>query len=371
MGFDRLYIGRVDLVYNSFAGAFSDSPRAVFERLRDEPGHRHVWLASDRHAAAFPPGVETVPYGSPEAVAALEAADVVVANTHTDFEWDKGPGTFYLQIWHGSPLKTVHWDILWSPPGLLDRLQRDVDRWDVLVSPNAASTPRLRQAFRWDREVLEIGYPRNDVLNAPDREERRTRVRQQLGIPDGTTAVLYTPTFRDDAVFAGRSFELALDTDAFAAALGADHVLLLRLHYMVTETLPPAGHPAVRDVSLHPDVSELYLAADVLVTDYSSTMFDFAVTGRPLAFLTYDLADFQHRLRGFYFDLEDEAPGPLVETTAELIGVLRDREGTRARYADRYVRFRERYCHLEDGHATDRVLERLAVLPDPEAATIE
>jgi CDP-glycerol glycerophosphotransferase len=351
----------VDLVYNSFAGAFSDSPRAVFERLRDVPGHRHVWLAAERHAAAFLPGVETVPYGSPEAVAALEAADVVVANTHTDFEWSKRPGTLYLQIWHGSPLKRVHRDILWSPPGLLDRLQRDVDRWDVLVSPNWASTPRLRHAFRWEGEVLEIGYPRNDVLSAPDREERRACVRGRFGIPDTATAVLYTPTFRDDAVFEERSFELALDTDAFGAALGADHVLLLRLHYMVTDELPPIDDPAVRDVSLHPDVSELYLAADVLVTDYSSTMFDFAVTGRPLAFLTYDLADFQHRLRGFYFDLEDKAPGPLVETTAELIAVLRDLDTTRTQYAERYARFRERYCHLEDGHATDRVLEWLAV----------
>ena len=353
-----------DLVYNSFAGAFSDSPRAVFEALRDDPGHRHVWLASDRHIAAFPPEVETVPYDSPEAVAALEGADVVVANTHTDCEWSKRPDTLYLQTWHGTPLKRVHKDILWSPPGLHDRQQLDVDRWDVLLSPNRASTPRLRQAFRYDGEMIETGYPRNDVLSARDREQRRAAVRERLGIADGATAVLYTPTFRDDSVFAERSFELGLDTDAFAAALGSDHVLLLRLHYLVTDELPPAADPAVRDVSSHPDVSELYLAADVLVTDYSSTMFDFAVTGRPLAFLTYDLADFQHRVRGFYFDLAEEAPGPLVETTAGLIGVLRDLEGTRARYAERYARFRERYCHLEDGRATERVLERLGVRPE-------
>jgi CDP-glycerol glycerophosphotransferase len=305
-----------------------------------------------------------VPYDTPEAVAALEAAGVVIANTHTDFEWSKRPDTLYLQTWHGTPLKRVHKDILWSPPGLHDRQQLDVDRWDVLLSPNRASTARLRQAFRYDREVLETGYPRNDVLSAPDREARRAALRERLGIADGTTAVLYTPTFRDDSVFAERRFELGLDADAFAAALGSDHVLLLRLHYLVPEELPPPRHPAVRDVSSHPDVSELYLAADVLVTDYSSTMFDFAVTGRPLAFLTYDLADFQHRVRGFYFELADEAPGPLVETTAELIGVLRDLDATRARYAERYARFSERYCHLEDGRATERVLERLGVRPE-------
>ena len=92
--------------------------------------------------------------------------------------------------------------------------------------------------------MLETGYPRNDVLSAPDRDERRARVREQLGIADGTTAVLYTPTFRDDAVFAERSFELGLDVDAFAAALGADHVLLLRLHYMVDR--PASRPPATR-----------------------------------------------------------------------------------------------------------------------------
>ena len=324
-----------------------------------------MWLADARHADAFPPGVETVPYESPEAVAALEAADVVVANTHTNLEWSKGPGTLYLQTWHGTPLKTVHRDILWSPPGLREYQQRDVDRWDVLISPNRVSTPRLRQAFAYEGEVLETGYPRNDVLSAPDRDERRAQLRERLGIPDGTTAVLYTPTFRDDAVFGERSFELGLDVDAFAAALGADHVLLLRLHYMVTDALPPMRQPSVRDVSLHPDVSELYLAADMLVTDYSSTMFDFAVTGRPMAFLTYDLADFQHRVRGFYFELADEAPGPLVETTAELIDVVRDLDALRASHAEQYARFRERYCHLEDGGATQRVLDRLAVRARP------
>jgi CDP-glycerol glycerophosphotransferase len=97
----------------------------------------------------------------------------------------------------------------------------------------------------------------------------------------------------------------------------------------------------------------------VLVTDYSSTMFDFAVTGRPMLFYTYDLADYGDRLRGFYFDLAPEAPGPLLETSAEVFDALRDLPAISARYAERYARFRERFCHLEDGRATERVLARL------------
>ena len=119
------------------------------------------------------------------------------------------------------------------------------------------------------------------------------------------------------------------------------------------------AHPAVRELSLHPDVSDLYLAADVLVTDYSSVMFDFALTGRPMLFHAHDLDDFRDRIRGFYFDLEEIAPGPLMTTTGEIVDALRDLDGVRERHADGYAAFRERFCHLEDGHATDRVLDRV------------
>jgi CDP-glycerol glycerophosphotransferase len=349
-------------VYNSFAGRYSDSPVAIHRALlREGAGHQHVWLADPAHRASFPPEVETVLLDAPEGVAALESADVVIANTHTEVEWQKGPQTTYLQTWHGTPLKRIHWDVLWAPEGRLERLQRDVDRWDVLVSPNRASTPLLRQAFRFTGEVLESGYPRNDVLLAPGREATRARVREQLGLAEGTTAILYAPTWRDDFVFGEDRGKLELDLDVLRVAdeLGDGHRLLLRLHYMLTGRLAAVEHPAVRDVSLHPDISELYLAADVLVTDYSSVMFDFAVTGKPQLFYTYDLASYRDSLRGFYFDFAPVAPGPLLETTDELIAALRDLDGVRERNAARYASFRERFCHLEDGHATARVVERV------------
>ena len=351
----------MDVVYQSFEGRYSDNPRAIHAALSREGGHRHVWLQDPALAASFPDGVETVPYGSPESIAALEAADLVVANTHTDITWRKKPGATYLQTWHGTPLKRIHWDVLWAPEGRLDRLQQDVDQWDLLISPNAASTPFLRGAFRYDREVLETGYPRNDLLNSPDAAAIRARVRRELGIADGVTAVLYTPTWRDDFVFEGGSDDLVLDldVDAFMDALGADHVLLLRVHYMLTGRLAAAGHDAVRDVSFHPEVAELYLAADAMVTDYSSTMFDFAVTGKPMAFYAYDLDDYRDRQRGFYFDFLPEAPGPVVTTTPELIEAIADLGAIETGYGERYARFRERFCHLEDGHATERVLARL------------
>jgi CDP-glycerol glycerophosphotransferase len=354
------------IVYHSFEGRYSDNPRVLYEALLARAArHDHVWLVDPDHAAGFPPDAATVEYGSRECIRALESADLVVANTHTDLVWTKRSGALYLQTWHGTPLKRIHFDVLWAPEGRLDRLSGDVAQWDVLLSPNHASSGRLRGAFGFTGEILESGYPRNDVLSSPDAAGIRERVRRDLGIAADTTAVLYTPTWRDDVVFAegGREFALGFDVDAFTERLGEDQVLLLRLHYMLTGRLDPAEHAAVRDVSFYPDVSELFLAADVLVTDYSSTMFDFAITGKPLLFYTYDLDDFENRVRGFYFDLASVAPGPLLETTEEVLDALADLPGVAARYARPYERFRQTFCHLEDGHATERVLERVLRTP--------
>ena len=347
---------RPTIVYDSFAGRYSDSPRALHAWLQPRVPADHVWLMDPAHRAAFPTGVRTVPYGSAESVAALETADLVVGNTHIDIAWDKGPGTTYLQLWHGTPLKTVHRDIRWSQPGHLDRLQLDVERWDYLLSPSPASTPRLRSAFRWGGEVLELGYPRNDVLQRPQVDEVRAHTRASLGLAEHETVVLYAPTFRDRAYAdRGAPLKLALDVARLAAELGPGVRVLTRVHYLMTDRLAPFEVPGVLDVSWHPDIAELYAAADVLVTDYSSSMFDFAVTGKPLIFYTYDLETYRDVDRGFYFELEPVAPGPVVRTQDDLTVALTDLAAVQQAYAARYRTFRQTYCVLDDGRATKRV----------------
>jgi len=354
----------VRIVYSTFRGLFADNPRALYEGLlrRRPDGLTHTWLCNERTRASFPAGVETVIYPSAEAVTALETADVVIANDCLSMPWDKQPTTTYLQTWHGTPLKRIHHDVRPVREGWLDNADKDVARWDLLLSPNAVSTDLLGHAFGFRGPVHETGYPRNDVLNSPDRDGIRARLRADLGIADGTTAVLYAPTWRDDLVFdhAGpRDFELPIDLAAFAERLGPDHVLLLRLHSMVTGRLAIGPDTPVIDVSDHAESAELYLAADVLVTDYSSAMFDFAVTGKPMLFYTYDLEHYRDDLRGFYFDLAEIAPGPLVRTSAELIEAIADIDVAVPERTERYARFRETFCALEDGHATERVLDLL------------
>ena len=352
------------VVWSSFEGRYSDSPRALYEALRDRSDIEHTWLAAAGHRRWFPAGVTTADPATPEARAALEEADLVVASSHVEVDWEKGPRTTYLQTWHGTPLKRIHHDVLWAPPGRLAKLDEDVARWDLLLSPNPASTPRLRRSFRYDGEVLESGYPRNDVLADADRREKaRARQRNALGLPDEAVAVLYAPTWRDQEVLGEdpQPVQLALDARRFCDVLPDDHVLLVRAHNLVSRRWHLDAHPRVLDVSDEPDVSDLMAAADVLVTDYSSLMFDFALTGRPILLHAFDLETFATETRGFYFDLLPEAPGPVLRTSDEVLETLTRLPEVVAACAERYARFRERYTALEDGSATGRVLGRLGL----------
>jgi CDP-glycerol glycerophosphotransferase len=242
-----------------------------------------------------------------------------------------------------------------------------VARWDVLLSPNAASTPRMKKAFGYDGPVWETGYPRNDLLVGEGAPAARDATRAELGVRPDERVVLYAPTWRDDEKFNDEVSDIPLhlhlgavveQLDA-ASPTGCRHRLLARTHNMVSDRVHAEVAPGVVDVSLYRDPRELYLAADVLITDYSSVMFDFALTGKPMVFYAYDLDRFRDEIRGFYFDLFPESPGPVVRTEEDLVEALLHPDPDR--YAERYAAFCATFGHLEDGHATDRVLERLGL----------
>ncbi|WP_052681723.1 CDP-glycerol glycerophosphotransferase family protein [Saccharothrix sp. ST-888] len=351
------------VLYDVFGGrGYADSPRAIHAELtRRAPGLRHLWTVEDAQAE-LPEGVEPVTVWSPEWYDALATSRYLVGNTHFPEFVERRDGQVVLQTWHGTPLKRIAHDVDtgWlDDDGYLERLAREVPQWSLLLSPNSFSTPILRRAFRYPGEILESGYPRNDLLARPD-AGAAAAVRRRLGIPDGKRVVLYAPTWREDARSGdGYRLDLRLDTDAARTALGAGHVVLVRPHAHVLQRPPGCGDGFLYDVGDYPDMAELLLITDVLVTDYSSAMFDFANTGRPMLFFTHDLAHYRDDLRGFYFDFEAEAPGPLLATSAELIAALGRVDAVAAEHADRYAAFRERYCHLDDGRAASRVVDAL------------
>ncbi|RAG81710.1 CDP-glycerol:glycerophosphate glycerophosphotransferase [Streptacidiphilus pinicola] len=358
------------VLYDVFEGrSYSCSPRAVHEEMlrRGDGEVAHLWAVLDRRMPT-PPNARSVVIGSSEWYEALARSRWVVGNTHLPVELERREGQVVVQTWHGTPLKRIGFDFdndWFTDTDYLRRLEHEAKQWQVLLSPNRFSTPILRQAFHYEGEVLESGYPRNDVLQAADRELRANAVRQRLGLPAGKRVVLYAPTWREHRMrlsHGGHHLDLQLDLAAMRQALGEDHVLLVRPHAHVVEAVPGAGDGFVWDVGSYPDIQDLYLVSDVLLTDYSSAMFDFAVTGRPMLFFTYDLELYRDTLRGFYIDFEDQAPGPLLRTSAEVVDALRDLDAATSPFHGAYELFRKTYCDLDDGAASRRVVDRMLEL---------
>lgn len=344
---------------------YSDNPRAIFEELQRRGDPREcVWAVQDL-SVEVPDGVTRVLVGGRDYYRHLARSRWVISNDSMPPHYVKRDGSRYGQTWHGTPLKRIGFDIeniQMANKNYLVQFAKDVAKWDALVSPNAFSTEILRRAFRYDGEILEIGYPRNDIFHRPElAEPQAAATRRRLGLPEGKRVILYAPTWRDnDYNASGRyQFTMKLDLERLYRAFGDDAVLLIRGHQLVSSNVDSTMFGGfVRNVSSYPDIRDLYLVADVLVTDYSSVMFDFVNTGRPILFFTWDLEEYRDNLRGFYFDFEAEAPGPLLLDSSEVIDALERLDEVSAEHADRYAAFRAKYTELEDGRASERFIER-------------
>ena len=346
--------------YSSFGGrAYAGSSRAVHEELvRRDANLRHVWVVQDDQII-LPPTASPVRMSSQEHYEVLATARYVVFDGTLPAWFSRRDGQVVVQVWRSGPVRLMGLDGDDPRPGAVtmrERLTSDAGNWTYLVSPNAASTPYLSRALGYDGRILETGRPRTDALYSAPTAAERAAILERLGIPPGKRILLYAPTTRGDLVYGdGRErIDGRLDFEAVQEALGDEFAVLVRKHPDDRPPIPGAGDGQVWDVSAYSDITDLLAVSDVLITDYSSAMFDFALTGRPILFFTYDLAHYRDR---FYFDFPATAPGPLLTTPAEVVASLRDLDEVVAKYQDRYEAFRARFCARDDGSASARVVD--------------
>lgn len=337
---------------------YSCSPAAIYEQARTlAPQVRGVWVVDPKRAAQMPPGVDYVVVGSHRYMRVLARAKWLINNVNYPDFVVKRPGTIHVMTHHGTPLKVMGVDQQQYPVGLKDMdlglLLRRCDRWDFSITQNAHSTVAWERAYPCGYETLEVGYPRNDRL-ATATEAEVARVRAELGLHPGQRVLLYAPTHREYQ----SGNELMFDPIELAEALGPDTVLLVRAHYFYGASAGVQEHSRVRDVSQHGCVEDLYLAADVLITDYSSLMFDYAVLDRPIVLFAPDW-DAYRRTRGVYLDLFAEAPGVVATTFDELVMAFRSEAINGDVAVKARAIFREKFCALDDGHAAERVVRRV------------
>ena len=296
----------------------------------------------------------------------LARAKYQVFNVRQPKGYRKNEGTVFLECWHGTPLKRLVFDqeeVCGADPRYKSHFYKHVLDWDYLISPNNFSTEKFHSAFRIDKEkIITCGYPRNDLLYNQNNEKDIKRLKKGIGIPEDKKVILYAPTWRDDDYMeAGKyNFKLRLDLDDMKKRLSDEYVVVLRMHYYIASQMDISDYKGFAfDASSYNDIGELYLISDILITDYSSVFFDYGNLKRPVLFFTYDLEKYRDMLRGFYLDIENDVPGPLLYTSKEVTDAIEHIDKIEEEYSECYDAFYERFCSVDDGHAAERICKKV------------
>ena len=281
----------------------------------------------------------------------------------------KNKNTRYIQTWHGTPLKKLALDMDFLNTDGNDDIEKyhedfrkNSASWDYLISQNSFSSEIFKRAFDFKGEMLEIGYPRCDILINKNNSDDIDEIKSRLNIPKDKKIILYAPTWRENKFHSKEAYKFTteMDFDEMHDQLSDDYILIVKFHYLVKENIDWSKYgDFIIECDADWDIQELYLISDIMITDYSSVMFDFAILKRPMIFFTFDLDDYKNNLRDFYFDMVEEVPGPICKTTEEVIGFIKnfnvndyDKE-----YGEKYRRFNEKFNQFDDGNSSKKVIE--------------
>jgi len=352
------------VIFLTFNHNYMCNPKYICEELRRQKLPVDlVWAVSARHMKSkdFPPDVRKVAHGTREFFKEMVSAKVWVDNAF-GFSWNPLPTKkrkqFYIQTWHGSlGLKRIDKknvkNTRWSIAAWLN------SKWaDLCVSNSAFETEVYRQTHWPKTPILELGHARNDIFFADEETKNAiiARVRARFKIEEGKKIALYAPTFRKHDGTGCYDLDRSRFLDALQEKFGGEWVLLNRYHMKTLNARKKklsSIDKRIINATAYPDIQELMVAADVGITDYSSWICDFVLTGRPGFIYAPDL-DYYTQERGFYYPLE-ETPFPLSQTNEQLL------ENIRTFDADLYAQKKESFLSargcIEDGAAAKRIVE--------------
>ena len=371
------------VIFESFMGRkYADSPKAIYEYMvnsEEYKDYKFIWFFRERCVEEYlylekNGRTSLMLWGSPEYYKNYATAKYWITNSRMPLAIVPREEQVYVQCWHGTPLKRLGFDVEVeandarnNAKEVMEIYESDARRYKYMVSPSSFCTEKFKSAFNLEAIgkgdiIIEEGYPRNDEI-VNHTTEKVEEIKKKLGIAPDKKVVLYAPTWRENQHVrgVGYTYEAPIDFKQMNEKLGDDYVVLFRAHYFIANAFDFGEYEGfVYDVCEYPDINDLYIISDVLITDYSSVFFDYGILKRPVVFYMYDLKYYKDELRGFYIDLS-ELPGPIVETQEDLEDKLANVEVWSAspEYQKKYEEFTNKFTYLDDGHATERVVKAI------------
>lgn len=352
---------------------YTCSPKAIYEKMltmKEFKNFKFVWAFNDplKHDVLKDKRLVIVKTNTKDYYKYISSSKYWIVNSIMDECITKKKGQVYVQCWHGTPLKRLRYDIevngavLNTIEEIRKRNDRDAIKFDYFISPSKYCTEKFTSAFNLialgkKNIIIEEGYPRNDSLFNKNKKDI-DKIKEKLGIPKNKKVICYLPTFRDNQHTSGvgYTYNLAIDFDSLKKRFGKDYVILFKPHYFIANKIDLSKYKNfVYNVANYDEINDIYLASDLLITDYSSVFFDYANLDRPVMFYMYDFDDYKNNLRDFYISL-DELPGPIAKTQEELEDYIINVDKSISKYKKTYEKFNNKYNYLDDGNASERVI---------------
>lgn len=362
------------ILFESYGGTgYNDSVRAIYEELLSDEDYRsfyfvwafqnpeeHLGLLENHHTIL-------VRKGTPEYRRYYARARFWVNNVTVADYLKPTKDQIYIETWHGTPLKKLGCDITTdsdprqSKKHMHKRYCEKGKKITYFLSPSHYYSEKISTAFHLSEKrqeaLVETGYPRNDFLYHYTKEDV-IFWKEQWHIPSDKKVILYTPTWRDSYVdehgrFVWNDF---VDLKTLMEQLGDEYILLFRAHHQICNHIHFDDIPSIIDVSQEEDINKLYIISDLMITDYSSTMFDYANLKRPMIFHMFDRDEYDKNIRGFYLPLE-ELPGPVTKNTDELARAVKEQLHNFS-YDEIYQAFNAKFNPWECGNSARNVIEQ-------------
>ena len=364
------------ILFSTFDGrSYGDSPKAIYEYMLTDSrfdDYTFIWAFRDPKEYKFLLENKNTYFVQPmtsQYYAACATAKYWLFNYRiSDFIYPRKEQV-YVQLWHGTPLKRLGYDIaisdniMNSQTEIREKYKIDAAKFKYILAPSEFAGEKFTSAWNLkaigkEDTVLVAGYPRNDFLKNYTPADVQA-IKDELDLPADKKIILYAPTWRDNQHDSelGYVYEPEADFDKLREALEDEYIILFRAHYLVANSFNFEKYRGfVWDVSGVADINRLYIAADMLITDYSSVFFDYANLGRPMVFYMYDMDAYAGQIRGFYIDTS-ELPGKIVKTTDDLIAEIKGMDFDAFDFEKAYPAFRPKFNYLDDGAAAKRVAE--------------
>ena len=367
------------ILFEAYQGRqFDGNLRALYEELmadKNYSAYQCCWVVTDLDQFEWLSKKERTTLAKKGTVQEYEAyarAKYWFNNVALPDYLDPGNDHIYVETWHGTPLKKLGNDIRYDvdPRQSLREMHHKYKvkgrKIGHLVSPSRFYSDKLTSAFRLEEShkgeqiIWETGYPRNDSLFTYTDDDVK-RLKEKIGIAQDKKVILYTPTWRDNHFHDDEKFTKieAFDYKQLCQQLGPDYCLLIRYHHQIDVGEQNSDDNVIIDVSHYGSINELYIVSDLMITDYSSTMFDYANLKRPMLFYMYDLDEYEGEVRGFYMDVQKELPGPIVMQENELVETIKKLINDFNYETDeKYKRFNKTYNYLDGPDCAAKVLAK-------------